>query len=254
MSARQLFIDIETKPALGYIWQLKTEYVPISMVKQPSAMLCFVAKWRGEKKIHFASEYHDGRQSMLEQVHALLDQADHIIHWNGDRFDRPWINGELAKDGFTPPSPYKTVDLMKEHRRQFKQLSYKLEWTLTDQWGLPGKIDNGGFRLWRTILESEDADELRKAWNKMRLYNRRDVTALEDVYDKALPWLRGLNLNLYRNDVTEEVCPNCESARFHRRGYAYTATSRYPRMQCQDCGTWFRGRHSDGVTATRNAT
>ncbi|NIV35232.1 MAG: hypothetical protein GWN58_38990, partial [Anaerolineae bacterium] len=50
-------------------------------------------------------------EGMLEGAWELLDEADAVVHYNGKKFDIPTLNREFVKYGFTPPSPYKQIDL-----------------------------------------------------------------------------------------------------------------------------------------------
>jgi rubredoxin len=87
--------------------------------------------------------------------------------------------------------------------------------------------------LWTACMDGDAA-----AWKLMEKYNRQDVKLLEDLYNEVLPWIPN---HPNRNNYGEShVCPNCGSEKHQRRGYAVTTTRRYARMQCRDCGTWFR--------------
>ena len=46
-----LVIDIETSPNVVYAWGLWDQNIGISQVIEPSRVLCFAAKWVGQKKV-----------------------------------------------------------------------------------------------------------------------------------------------------------------------------------------------------------
>ncbi len=43
----------------------------------------------------FDSVYKSDRKSMLKSIHSLMDEADAIVHYNGNRFDIPMLNKEF---------------------------------------------------------------------------------------------------------------------------------------------------------------
>jgi DNA-directed RNA polymerase subunit RPC12/RpoP len=82
------------------------------------------------------------------------------------------------------------------------------------------------------------------AWKLMEKYNKQDVILLEKLYDRLLPWIDGHpNHGLYEESDTM-VCTNCGSKHLQRRGLQHSLTASYQRYQCQDCGTWMRGRYT----------
>lgn len=65
---------------------------------------------------------------MLKQIHALLNEADAVVHYNGAKFDIPTLNKEFILHGLPPPAPYKQIDLLRTARSQFKFPSNKLDY------------------------------------------------------------------------------------------------------------------------------
>lgn len=227
-----LCIDIETAPHLAYVWNLYDEPVNIERLEESGRVLCFGAKWLGEKRIKFFSEPDDGHDGMVLAAHELLDEADAVMHYNGARFDVPHLNREFVEAGLTPPSPYQQIDLYAVVKRRFKFPSNKLEY-VSRALGLEGKVKHEGFELWRKCLEGDAA-----AWRRMERYNRRDVKLLEDLYRVLLPWVPNLvNRHLYD---AKGGCPACGSQRTESRGYYRTKVSRYRNLHCTECGTWWR--------------
>lgn len=224
-----LALDIETSPNLVYVWGLWDQNVGLNQIVEQTRMLCWAAKWVGKKRVHFGSVHHDGRRQMVERIHALLDEADAVLHYNGTRFDIPHLNREFLQEGLEPPSPYEQIDLLTTVRR-FKFPSAKLQ-NITTQLDLEGKVAHEGFDLWRGCMAGED-----KAWRTMRRYNKRDVTLLEDLYEILLPWIRRHpNVRLYDDGAG---CPRCGAPEDElvSRGYRRTAVSKVRRLQCKACG------------------
>ena len=120
-------VDIETSPNLAVVWGIWQQNVSLSQLLESTRMLCFAAKelTTGEKR--FFSEFHDGKEEMIEGVWYIMDEADVIIGWNSTSFDIKHLNRELVQAGYVPPSPYKQIDLMRTVKTQFKFPSNNLE-------------------------------------------------------------------------------------------------------------------------------
>jgi hypothetical protein len=228
---RVLLIDIETSPISAYVWGLTNQFISIGQIIEPTRMLCFAAKWLGDKGTMFWSEHADGREAMVEAAHRLYDEADVVMHFNGKSFDSKHLNREFLTAGMAPPSPYKQVDLLLAARKNFRFPSNKLAY-LSEALGLEGKTAHEGFSLWPKCMAGDA-----KAWKKMEKYNRRDVELLEELYEKLLPWVPTLpNRHLYG----DSGCPACGHDDLRTNGFAYTAVSKFRQYRCGSCGTFFR--------------
>jgi hypothetical protein len=98
------------------------------------------------------------------------------------------------------------------------------------------KVRHHGHELWVECMRGDD-----KAWKLMEKYNKKDVTLLEDVYNKLLPWIKDHpNRSLFTDG---EVCSNCGSEKLQKRGHAYTQVYKYQRYQCLSCGLWLRSKN-----------
>lgn len=227
-----LLLDIETSPNLVWTFQLKRAYIGPEAIVNPSHMLCFAAKWLGEDKTEFYSEWNHGTEGMVRHAHRLLEEADVVLHFNGERFDIPRLNNEFARFDLFPPAPFEHIDLCKAAFKAFDLPSHKLTYVL-QHFDLPNKLSTGGIGLWIAVMNGETW-----AQQKMARYNQNDVTVLEALYAKMRPWIKGHpNRNLYD---TVDACPLCGSQNIQKRGLARTRISVFQRYQCQDCGGWFR--------------
>jgi len=240
-----LAIDIETSPILASVWSIWQQNVGLSQIHEATEMLCFVAKWVGEPGIEFhAGRYAPGGDSpaMVQRAHELLDQADAVLSYNGRRFDVPHLNREFIEAGLTPPSPFRHIDLLETCRKRFKWPSNKLAY-VTKVLGLQGKIETT-FDLWKGCLDGDPA-----SWRKMERYNRRDVTQLEALYRRLLPWIQSPpNAGLDPANEGLLVCPSCGSERLVKRGYAQTSVSLFQQYRCSNCGRYSRsGKRDVGV-------
>ena len=229
-----LLLDIETSPHLGYFWGLFGQNIPISFIKEPTKILCWAAKWHGQKKVYFRK--HTDAE-FLTELYELIGQADGIVHYNGRAFDMKHINREFLLAKMGPPAPYKNIDLLTCVRANFKFASNKMEWT-SIQMGYEGKVQHRGFQLWLDVMRGDT-----KAWREMKAYNVRDVTQLEEMHDELLPWIKSYpNFGLFVND-DDPTCTNCGSKNVRlTHKPSRTQVRMYNRYHCQDCGKWQRGR------------
>lgn len=242
---KRLLIDIETAPHLSYHWGLFNQNIGLNQVVQPGYMLCYAAKWYGKRGTVFDAVWKSGKEGMLEGLVELLDESDAVIHYNGKRFDTKRINGELFLAGILPPSPYRQIDLLLGLKKHMQLMSHKLEFVLKAK-GLEEKLSHSGFGMWRGVMDGDP-----RAQREMERYNRRDVTAMEPLYDDLLPWLDNHpNFNLY-TDSDQLVCTNCGGTELTKRGFARLTTGTYQEYRCR-CGTYLRGtKRVDGTTMTQ---
>lgn len=245
-----LFIDIETSPNLAYVWRLFNQNVSLPQLVDTTQMISFAAKWRGNKRVHFYSDFHNDHTTMVKAAFDMLDEADIVVHYNGRTFDVPHLNREfLLTDGLgIPPAPFQQIDLLQTVRKRFRMASNKLD-HITQQMGQAGKVRHTGFQLWRDCMAGDP-----KAWALMRRYNKGDVTELEELYDGLLPWImHHPNMSMLSDSVdldpdtgkpmVVDVCERCpDGGRLIRQGYAYTKASKFRRYQCKQCGSWSRGK------------
>lgn len=232
-----LFLDIETAPNLVYSWGLWNQNISINQIVKPSHILCWAAKWYGEKETHFGSIEDQSQEQMLLGIWNMLNKADVVVTYNGKKFDLPRLNNEFRKCGFPPPSPFRQVDLYRVVKANFDLPSHKLEYVVK-YFGVGRKIKTVGMELWLGCMSNDPA-----CWADMELYNRGDVKLTERLYKHILPWISNHpNHGLYNGH--ELACPNCGGTKVQRRGVLRTSTQIYQRFQCMSpsCGKWSRGK------------
>lgn len=235
-----LLLDIETAPNLVHVWGLWQQNVGLPQILDSGYVMCWAAKWLGKEELLFDSVERNSSKAMLKNIHALLEEADVVVHYNGTKFDIPTLNKEFLLHGMNPPAPYKQVDLLRVARSQFRFPSNKLDY-VAQALKVGKKTKHAGHELWIRCMNKE-----KKAWQEMEEYNRNDVVILEEVYHKLLPWIKGHpNYSLYLQ--RDHLCPNCGSQHSQKRGYYYTNALRYQRYQCVDCGTWFRDKNNNNT-------
>lgn len=262
---KRLVIDIETTAHRARTWGLFDQTIGLNQLEDVTYMISFAAKWYGERRTQFFSTYDDGQETMVRAARNFLNEADVVVHFNGDRFDRRHINREIQEQrrltgdtlGLAPPSDYQQIDVMKEIKGQFYLPSFKLEYLL--RWsGLGGKVQHQGFGLWDAVEKGDEA--ARRLFKK---YNVGDVVKLEEAYDETKVWFRRHpNMQLFVppngvNDkgepiVTEDVCVLCGSQNTVANGTNPRGRlSRVQKYQCQDCGKFFSGKKSLQIAAGR---
>jgi len=251
---RTLLFDIENAPGTAYIWQLKNDYINPGMLKDEWYMLCWAAKWLGEKKIMSSALYeHKGYnpkkpcdKAILGDLWKLLDGADIVVAHNGDKFDVKKSNARFIRNGMTPPSPYRTVDTLKEAKKHFMFISNRLN-ELGRILNVGEKIRTGGFDLWEDCMNGD-----LRAWKKMVRYCKNDVILLEKVYLKLRPYMRTHpNISIIKGSAS---CSKCGSVNLRGRGYFYTNASKKHVYECKDCGGFGSYKMKYGeVTQTRSA-
>lgn len=230
------FYDLETAPTMAYVWKMWKENIAPSQVIEDGRILTWAGKWYGDDEAIYADDRR-GYEPMVAQLHACIEEADAVVTYNGNHFDKPVLQTAILKCGYPPPAPAKMIDLYQTVKREFRFTHNRLG-AVCEALGLDTKIDTGGFSLWARVMEGDD-----DAYAEMIEYNVQDVFILEQLYDRLLPWIKTHpNSGLWKQGL---VCPNCGSDDLQRRGVARTQTQTYQRYQCQSCGAWGRSRKAE---------
>lgn len=232
-----LHMDIERSPIIATIWGLWDLRVGIDQLIGDSEVLSCALSWEDSDEVIFVSQWTNGRKTMLRKIHKMMEEADAIVTYNGDRFDLKVLNMEFAYFGLGPPAPYKSVDLLKTVKKKFKLTSNKLDYALR-YFKLGAKMKTPGHQLWLDVMNKKP-----EAQAIMEEYNRKDVTEMKKLFQFLLGWgIVGLpNMAAYNR---EEVCPECGGDHYQHRGSTLVNMLRYQRYRCNDCGHWFRGNKS----------
>lgn len=231
MKPNVLLFDIETRPILAYVWELYEQ--DVISVKEHSSIICFAYKWFGGKIIKVKGlidcRNRKSDKELVKDIWELFDKADIIVAQNGDEFDIKKVNSRFSYYNLPPPSPYKTIDTLKQARKHFGFESNKLD-DLGEYLRLGRKLKHEGFEMWLGCLRWE-----KKWWNKMKRYNKKDVRLLEEVYLRIRPYIKNPpNLSVFLG----LVCPKCGSKELQLRGFIYTQTGTYRRYFCKNCYGW----------------
>jgi len=233
-----LHLDIETAPVLGFTWSLFPKFIPIDYVVDAGYTLCWCASWEGEREYYTGSIKADGEFAMLERIHALLDEADAVVHYNGTSFDIPVLNREFVRHKMHPPAPYSQIDLLTTVKKQFRFDSNKLDY-VCQQLGLGAKEQHKGMKMWRDVMAGKV-----RAWTTFLSYNKQDVALLKKLYKRLRPWIHNHpTVGLWIEDPLNPVCSTCGSTDLVSKGEQYnTRAASYKRWKCNSCGTALRAR------------
>lgn len=179
-----LVIDIESMANLAWVWDTWKQNIYPNQIVKHRRTISFAAKWLGEPKVYFYSEFHNSREEMIQRAWELLDEADAVITYNGKRFDIKHLNTEFKLAGLNPPSHFQHIDLLQVTRREFAFGSNRLD-SVVQRMGIGRKDEiDEGFALW-TKCEAGD----KSAWKRMRAYNRKDVILTEQLFEEFRPWI-----------------------------------------------------------------
>jgi len=231
MKPKILTVDIETMAGKAYIWKLWDETMGLNQLIEAPRIICWGAKWLGQRGTTQADE-RGGRKAMLRQLRDLIEEADAVVSYNGDKFDIPKINGELLANGLPPLPPVTSIDLIKTVRK-LGYISNRLEF-LAIVAKIGRKIANAGFPLWRACDEGDE-----RAWGKMLRYNAGDINLTERAYKVLRPFIR--NHPFLGENTGRDSCPRCQSAKTQARGSRRTRAFIIQRLRCLGCGGWFDG-------------
>jgi hypothetical protein len=243
---KKLFVDIETSPHVAFVWRLHDENVGLNQLIEPTRMLCVASQFDNETEPALNAEWQQGgHRKMVRGIHGALDDADVVVHYNGQSFDEKHLNREFLQAGLQPPSAYKTIDLYRVVKQRFRFASSKLEQVARELEVREGKIKTD-FELWRRVMEKDPA-----AREEMEYYCREDVALIVELYDLVLPWIdRHPNAALYEGDSLMR-CTRCASDNLVKNGHSYTSAGVFQKYRCRECGGQSRGSHRISTTPLR---
>jgi DNA polymerase elongation subunit (family B) len=243
-----LTFDIETAPILAYVWSIWEQNVGLNQIKSDWHVLSWAAKWHHKKEVLYRDQRNSkdvtDDKAILKELWELLNEADIVVSQNGKAFDSKKVNARFLVHGFGPPSPYKHIDTKELAKRNFAFTSNKLEYMsekVNTKYRKHAHHKFSGFELWSECLKGN-----KKAWAELEKYNKIDVLATEELYEKLAPWgTPGVDFNVYRPTVAF-LC-QCGSDKLTKNGFHVTIGGKFQRYKCQDCGRWCqeKGQHNN---------
>lgn len=229
-----LVFDIETLPMWTRTWTLfKPRLNPDNIIKD-WCVLSWAAKWLHEDEIYGdiltveETKTHDDKR-ILKTMWDFLDDADVVIAHNGDLFDIKKLNARFKELGMYPPSPYRSIDTLKNSLKTARHSSHKLDY-LTKKQGQDGK-NHTDYSLW-VDCDNGNAEALAE----MFVYNKKDVSELEEYYLNNRAWMPSHPTAGMYWEGDEPICPACASQHLSYVGEKVNAVTKRPVFRCDDCG------------------
>lgn len=234
MKPKIFIYDVETTPNRGYVWG-KWEQNVIAFDKEWE-LLSFAYKFVGDKSVKCITraDFHDKTdKSLCESLHKIMSTADISVAHNGDSFDNKKVAARFIFHGLSPLKHIPSIDTKKVAKKYFNFNSNSLN-DLGQYLKLGKKAETGGFDLWLKCMAGD-----KKAFKKMAKYNKQDVTLLEKLYNRFLPWIKNHpSLSLLRGNAKHSGCPNCGSLSIQKRGVRANHSTISQQYQCNSCKSW----------------
>ena len=234
---REVILDIETAPNLGYTWGKYQQ--DVLRFERESYIMAFAYKEPGKRAVsRILPDYKSYRRSPYDdtaictELWDVLNNVDFAIGHNVDRFDIRRIRARCVTDGLSPIRPFKIIDTLKIARKYFNFQSNKLG-DLADTLKIGMKVRTGGFDLWWDCMHGD-----MKQWEHMRKYCVHDIVLNEKIYDRLGPW-HVTHPNTRHND---HACPKC-GGHTQAHGWEIRKCRRVRRYQCRmpQCAKWSYG-------------
>lgn len=237
-----LIFDTEILPIKTYTWGIWKQNISDYQIIKDWCLLAWSAKWLNDSTTYgniltSAEALARNDKRICETLYKLVDEADILVAYNGDAFDIKKINSRFFLHKMPPPSPYRTIDPLKQSRKHFGFTSNKLNY-ISQLISNKEKLKTG-FDLWVACDNGEQW-----ALDKMFDYNQYDTVLLEEAFIEMLPWMTGIpNFALY-TEMEKPVCSYCGHHQLEENGFYVTSASKYQSYRCEKCGGYSRSRLS----------
>jgi uncharacterized protein YprB with RNaseH-like and TPR domain len=234
---KRLFFDIETSPNVVLSWRTGYQLtIPHDNILEERAIICICYKWEGEDEVHSLTwdKNHEDKK-MLQQFVPIINSADEAVGHNGDRYDLKWLKTRCLFHRIPMYPKYVTIDTLKIARASFTLNSNKLDY-IAKFLGFGGKMDTGGFGLWKAIVLDKCADSLAQ----MVAYCKKDVILLEKVYNELRTYANHNFNYATAYGGQKHHCPNCgnKEASLDKTRTTSAGTIRR-QMKCKSCETYY---------------
>lgn len=249
MSKKRLFYDIETSFCEGWFYRpdWNTRIFP-HQIKEHAKIISIHWSWEGKEDVHNL-DWGLNKQcdkSMLKKFIKEMDKADEIVHYNGKKFDTPWIRQRAMFHGLEFRHQYNEIDCYGLVKKYLKQLPDKRLKGVCEYFGLPLKLDAGGHITWVNVIYNKD----REALKHLLFYGDGDIISLKAVYKKLRPYVAP-NSHYHSELIqiggrfvsSKFFCPECGKLPHYKQKYVTAQGTVQHYMQCSDrkeCKTLFK--------------
>jgi RNase_H superfamily len=235
-TARILTVDIETAPIISYVWGLRDENIGVSQVIQHSHLMSVAAKWSDSDEVLYKDQRNiqeiENDLDLTIWIRELFDLADIVVGQNSKRFDVKTINARIEFHKLKRYSDFRQQDTMVMCKKDFKLPSYSLAY-MGEYFQLKNrKLDHAkysGFSMWKECIKRN-----MDAWSEMEIYNKQDVRATEELWQRLLKWDDAINFQVYTDDAMNRC--SCGSLDLRKNGWRYKNNGKYQRYSCFECG------------------
>lgn len=228
-----LLWDIERFPGVYYGW---SQFDPPFNQKEKSTMSLICYKWLGEDKVHtirLSKLQHTrnprNEKPIIRKMLKVINQADVLVGYNGDKFDWKKFNSAVIKYGLQPAKKPKLVDPMKMIKREASFDSHRLG-DICAELGVHMKVETEKNLFIKSMFDF-------KKYLDLADYCAHDVLALEDLFKKILPYSTPI-INAAGINKIAKACASCGSENLFKFGtYILNNGSETQRYRCKDCGS-----------------
>lgn len=249
---RILVFDIETSTILAELFDTGKQYVGRQHLLESWFMLSWAGQWLYDDEVFGdvvtpkeAKNRNDRR--IVSTLWSAIDEADILIHYNGDGFDIPRFNTRCLEHGFQRPSFYQSIDLYKTVKNVFDFSSNAMDY-VAERLQLERKRQNGGWNLWQRATRGEQS-----ALDEMFEYNLGDIHPCSEMYLELRAWIKN-HPKIQMLDLSDEAeqCGYCGSTEIVPKDKLVpVGLNLYRSFRCSNCGGI--GRYKQGNISKREA-
>ena len=199
-------------------------------------VILFGYKWNYEKEARIIvidrtnlRKFND--KILLQKASRVFTKADLVVAHYGSVFDRRFIQGRLLLNGLPPIPATKMRDTCMVARSVANFSSNRLKHLAKILNLRHQKLDNNWPTAWLLAMQGN-----MKAIHGLVKYCKGDVLALEELYNRLLPFD-----NAHPRIYFDDKCRVCGGEVTHH-GISFIGERRYRRWQCSKCGKWDRSR------------
>jgi predicted RNA-binding Zn-ribbon protein involved in translation (DUF1610 family) len=229
---RIIIFDTETSPVITTTFSLYPDSISHNNILQDWFMICACWKAVGDKEVQSVAIKSPTKDyQVVKKLRDALSKADVIVAHNAKKFDIKKLNARLIFHKLPPLPEIPVVDTLVEVKKVALFTSHRLDYLGKHLLG-HGKLPTSE-GLWLEALKGKKV-----AIAEMVDYCKVDVVRLEEFYLRLKPYIKKHpHLGLISGEG-KSSCPACGSTKIQKRGTSISASTKYQRLQCQDCGSW----------------